>query len=388
VSGDFSLFGLRSRYTSIEVSDGKRGLQAKIKGELVFNEQEDGVASLGSGASASFGETRDGSKRRIDYTSRDGKIEQHYFVDGRERAVDAAAQRWIADLIPVVIRETALDAKQRVARLQARGGAAAVLDEIGRIESGYARGVYVKELAASAKLAPAELTRTLALIDAIDSDYERRNALAALGSAQPLDAAQQKLVLGQAQKLGSDYERTELLLGLLPKLAPDRDVRTAWLQAAAGIGSDYEQRRALSALLKAEPVDDAGLVAVIDAAQSIHSDYERRELLVAAAARAGDAERIALAYAAATAGIGSDFERRQALQALIGAPKFGARGSEAVLDTAAKIGSDFECREVLVALARVMPNDAGLIERYRSVARRLSDHERGAAERALDRFAL
>ena len=35
MSGDFSLFGLRSRYTSIEVSDGKRGLQAKIKGELV-----------------------------------------------------------------------------------------------------------------------------------------------------------------------------------------------------------------------------------------------------------------------------------------------------------------------------------------------------------------
>ena len=42
--------------------------------------------------------------------------------------------------------------------------------------------------------------------------------------------------------------------------------------------------------------------------------------------------------------------------------------------------------EVLIALARVMPNDAALIARYRDVARRLSDYERGQAEKALDRF--
>jgi len=33
-----------------------------------------------------------------------------------------------------------------------------------------------------------------------------------------------------------------------------------------------------------------------------------------------------------------------------------------------------------------MPNDADLIERYRAVARRLPDYDRGEAERALDRF--
>jgi hypothetical protein len=34
-----------------------------------------------------------------------------------------------------------------------------------------------------------------------------------------------------------------------------------------------------------------------------------------------------------------------------------------------------------------MPNDADLIARYREVARRLPDYDRGEAERALDRFA-
>jgi beta-lactamase regulating signal transducer with metallopeptidase domain len=387
VSSDISLFGFKHEFTSVEVSADGHSYRAKINGKIAFNDRDDDIASLSEGGTASFGETRSGSKRRVDYTSRGGKIEQHYFVDDREQTVDAAARSWIASIIAVVIRETAIDAEARVKRIYAKGGAAAVLDEIARIDSGYARGIYLKQLAASGKLTSAEVTRALGLIDGIDSDYERRNALAALAAAQPFDAAQQKLVVGQAAKIHSDYERAELLLGMLPTLAPDADLREAWLRAASGIHSDYEHRRTLSALLDSGHPDDATLAEIIDGAKSIGSDYERRELLVAAVKRIGDADRIAVAYTAATADIGSDYERREALLALINAPKFGANGTRAVLGVADKIGSDYECREVLIALARVMPDDADLIARYRGVARRLSDSERGAAERALDRFA-
>jgi len=102
---------------------------------------------------------------------------------------------------------------------------------------------------------------------------------------------------------------------------------------------------------------------------------------------ANDADTLAPQYANAAHGIGSDYDRREALVALIRAPGFGKAGASAVLDALAGIGSDYDCREVLVTLARVMPKDATLIEKYRGVARHLSDHERGEAERALDRFA-
>jgi len=58
-----------------------------------------------------------------------------------------------------------------------------------------------------------------------------------------------------------------------------------------------------------------------------------------------------------------------------------------VLAAVATMDSDFEARQVLVGLARVMPADAGLITRYRDVARGLGEFERGQAEQALDRFA-
>jgi hypothetical protein len=35
-----------------------------------------------------------------------------------------------------------------------------------------------------------------------------------------------------------------------------------------------------------------------------------------------------------------------------------------------------------------MPADQALVERYRAQARKLGDHERGQAEKALDRFAI
>jgi hypothetical protein len=373
--------------TVVQVSDGRQNYTVKVGGRIGFNEAEDDVASLGKGGSAAFTETRGGTTQRIEIANRGGKLERRYFVDDVEKPYDANAQQWMATLVPKVIRETALDAEGRVARIRAKGGADAVIDEIGKIDSGYARGVYIKYLAASGKLTEPQMTRALKLVDSIDSDYEKRNALVALASLQPLDAAQQKLVMAQAGKIGSDYERAELLVAILPQLASAPDVRQAWLGAAEGISSDYEHARTLKAMLGAGHADEATIAAVVDAAPKIGSDYERRTLLTTAIAQTHDADKLAPGYAAAVRDIGSDYDHREALVALIRAPGFGKAGASAVLDAVSGIGSDYDCREVLVALARVMPNDPALIEKYRGVARHLSDYERGEAERALDRFA-
>ncbi|HVT32262.1 MAG TPA: M56 family metallopeptidase [Rhodanobacteraceae bacterium] len=373
--------------TVVQVSDGANRYRVEIDGKIAFNERENDVESLSDGGTARFEETRAGKTLRLDVASRGGKLERRYYIDDKEQPAGAETEAWMAKLIPTVIRESAIGAEARVRRLRDKGGAGAVLDEIARIQSGYARGVYVRELAASGKLSKDEMTRALTLVGAIDSDYEKRNALAALANVQPLDAEQQKLVLTQADSISSDYERAELLVGLLPQLAKSADVRAAWLKASSGIASDYEHRRVLSALLETGVADDATLATVVDAAATIGSDYERRSLLADAAARTSDAEHFAAAYGAAAAKIGSDYERREALMALVRAQGFGKTASRVVLDAAADIGSDYECRELLVALAGRMPHDADLISRYREVAGRLSRNEREEAERAIDRFA-
>ncbi len=381
------LFGRSRQSITMELAEGSHVLRSDVRGAIAFTAAEDDVASLADGATATFSETRDGTIRSVEYTGRDGKLERRYTVDGDEHAFDAQARAWLRGFIPAMIREGALDAEARVARIRARGGADAVLDEIARIQSGYARGIYLRHLAAGGTLAPAQVTRALQMVDGIDSDHERRNALAALAAAQPLDPAQQRLLLAQAMKIGSDYERTELLLAMLPRLAPDASLRTAWLAATAGIDSAYEHRRALAALLDHVQLADADLAQVIAAAGTIDSDYERRQLLVQAAGQVGNADGIAASYVDGVGGLDSDYEKREALLALARASGFGRVAAGAALEAAGRIDSDYECSQVLLAVAATMPPDAGLIARYRAVARRLSDTERGAAERALDRFA-
>ena len=292
ISSDVTIDGTHDM-TVVEVNDKLHNYRAKVDGKITFNDSEDDVATLSGGGSAVFSETRLGKTQRIEIANRGGKLEHRYFVDDKEQAFDATAHQWMATLIPTVIRETAIDAEGRVARIRAKGGADAVIDEIGKIDSGYARGVYLRYLAAGGKLTAPQMTRALKLVDGIDSDYEKRNALVALASVQPLDAEQQKLVLAQADKIGSAYERAELLVGILPQLAPADDVRAAWLEAASGIDSDYEHRRALSAMLESGRVDEATLAAVVAAARTIDSDYERRTLLTAAVQRTHDADKLA-----------------------------------------------------------------------------------------------
>jgi len=370
---------------TISVSDDDHKFKANIDGKIAFNADETDVASLGAGGTASFEETRGGVTRRVEFADRNGQIERRYFVDRKEQPFDAAGGKWFAGLLPALIRESGLGAEARVQRLYSAGGAGRVLDEIERIHSDYVRGIYLGLLLDRGALTSPQLDQALKIAGAAGSDYERHQMLGRIFAKQPLSAAQQITFLQQALRFDSDYERAELLIGVVPKLANTPEVRQAWLNAALKVSSDYERRRTLESMLTHDNFDDSQLGSVLEASASMGSDYEHRELLVAVARRAHDVDALAPAYAHSTLSLGSDYERREALIALIQAGKLGPRGTKAVLDSAAHIGSDYECREVLVALARVMPDDAASTQHYREVASRLSEYERGEAERALRR---
>jgi len=369
---------------SISLSDDGHKFSAKVEGKIAFDDAETDITSLSNAGTATFDETRDGTRRRLDLREQGGKIERRYYVDGSERPIDDTARTWIATIVKQLAR-SGIGAEQRVRRIHARAGAAGVLDEIGQVPTDYVRGIYLRTLVGLGALTPAQLDRAIALAGAMGSDYERRQALTAVFETQALAPAQQVTFLRQALRFDGDYERAELLVGILPKLASTHEVRQAWLDAGLKINSDYERRRTLEAMLVRDGLDDEQLASVIEASSSMSSDYEHRELLVAAARRLHNADAIAPAYTRSAQKISSDYEHREALLALIQSGKLGSASATAVLDSAAHIGSSYECREVLVALARVMPADAAVVARYRQVAGKLPDYDRGEAERALQR---
>lgn len=371
-----------------EYSNAVKGerLKVLVSGDVTFAPDDSGIVAMADGAEFELFEKSGGVRRSLEVENVAGKLEHRYELDGKAHAFDAEARAWLARTLPHVMRETGMQAETRGKRLLAAGGPGALMAEIERIENDYARGRYLAVLFAEGKLDDAQLDRALAIAGKIGSDYELRRALEGGLAGRTLSPAHQAKLLGAAAGISSDYEQAELLLVLAASQPLEGPVLAAWRTVLDGIGSDYEQRRVLEALV--ENGSPAALSLALESAAGIGSDYEARQLLAAAApATRRDAATLA-GYLRVVDGIGSDYEQRQALQHLLDAGPVDRAIAEGMLASLAGMGSGYETGQALQALAAVMPADPALIERYRAVARRLGDHDRGQAEKALDRFAV
>lgn len=358
-------------------------VKIKIHGDAVFTDAEDDVLSLTD--KIVIQEQRKDHTLRIAYQAERGSVKSVYTVDGREQALDADGKRWLATVIPVILRESAINVEKRIKRIYAKGGADAVLAEIELIHSDYARRSYIVRLPELGRLDDKQLARLLADTSTMNSDFERRTAYVTIIQKQTLNTANQVTLLNGAAKMNSDFEVRTVLVELAPKMGSEAGVGQAWLAAIKGMHSDFEMRTAIVAL--ADHVANPALQIdwLLQASQNLSSDFEHRTVLVEICANMSHptAAQVA-AYAKSAQHISSDFERRTALIALVEKSTLNKDGYVEVLNAVSGMGSDFEIRTVLVAIARQMPADNDLINRYRKVARNLGDFERGQAEKALD----
>ena len=370
---------------SLSLSRPGYALKVKAKGEFEIAEDERSLSRLDGAFSI---EEEDGEQRQsVRFRNRDGKIEADYRRNGSDQAMDAAARDWIGRILATVLREGAVDVEGRVQRIHGADGMDAVLAEINLISSEYARAQYLLTALGSYAMEPAQLNHAITLAERIESDYELRRVLVAAVENHRLSAQDQARLLTAGGSIESDYESRLLLEAAAGTLDLGGPARAAWFAAIAKIDSDYEKRLALVALAERGDLSRADLSALISSMATLDSDYEARSALEQVAERARQ-QGLTADYARATAAMGSSYERSEALKGLLVDGQLDRESALAVLDAVAGIGSDYETTSVLINLVEHMPGDPDLIARYRQIARGLGDHERGRAERALDRLVL
>ena len=362
------------------------GVDVEIDGEVEFDAAESDIVSLSD--EATIEQTVGGVEHRVEFENDGGKVARRYFVDGSERPLDAAGRTWLAEVIPLVLREGAFDVDRRVARIRARGGAGAVLDETDRIQGDHARRSYLVALAEDGPLLPAEIDRAIAIAGKTGSDFEQRTTFTSFIEQQALAPAQHVTLLEATAKIESDFEQRTVLEALAPKLVVDEPVAAAWAKTLATIESDFEARTVIEAMAENDGIPASAVQLALRNTRQLGSDFERRTALAALAPHLAEHGALVSDYTASASGIGSDFERRTALVELLEEVELDAAACREVLESSAGISSDFEKRTVLVELAEHMPADEALIRRYREITRGMGDHERMQAEKALDRFAL
>ncbi len=369
--------------TRIETGGPEGRIRVDIHGVPQFNEDETDIISLQG--RLEIKDKRNGHERRLKLQSEDGKaMTRTYERDGQTiTALTDEDRAWLAGVVELIVQAT-VSADEQVKRLLARGGVDAVLARIGKLTNDNSRSAMIQALMKSGTQSTATVDRLLATLPTLHSDYERRGAMQAL-AGQPLSEAQQMLWLQRAAEIGSDFECREALNAIAPQLLDKPDVLAAWLAAHKAIHSDFEARSAIEALM-AQGKDSATVIGTaLNASSEVGGDFEHRSALEAIARRMDPANvQQAQAYASSAARIGSDFERREALVKLVSTGRLQRDGYIAVLGATEGMGSNFEVKTVLEAVAAHMPADADLVSRYRKLARKLSDFERGQAEKALD----
>jgi hypothetical protein len=119
----------------------------RVHGDVHFNDEETDVKAMSADGFFSYEESFGFSSRRYRATSdSSGQIVRHYLVDGREKPLDADARAWLRAALPDLLRDSGIDAPERVRRILKKGGAAAVLAEIAKIHSDGTKRLYIREL--------------------------------------------------------------------------------------------------------------------------------------------------------------------------------------------------------------------------------------------------
>jgi hypothetical protein len=316
--------------------------EVSVRGSLAFTDDLTDVQSLSDGGYLTIRDWSGIAPRTIEIRSSGGTLTRAYYVAGVSRPWDDEARRRLADSILRLVRRSGFGAEARVKSIFAKKGTAGVLEEIGLLESDYARRVYF-----------------VALVD----------------TARPDARAVVPIIEQMSQRMKSDYDRAQVLLRVALQVKLDQRAAAAYVQAVTALRSDYERRRTLSAVLALRPLPAGVADQAIRASVAMTSDYDRSEVLRTALQNTQLEQSDALFEA--TGRMKSSYEKRRVLAAVIARDALSADLKKGVLMAATSIGSDYDRSMVLQAFVQRHGVDAALRQPFFAAVNTMqSDYEK------------
>ena len=292
-----------------------RCVQTIIEGDATI--EADRLVSLAPGAHAYLREVSDVENRMLRIEpAQGGQFAYSGTVQGASASFDDEMQAWVNRTLETALRETAIDARERVARWMTRGGVDRALLQIGRINSVSARRTHYEALIATSPGRPAlQAVRAHALRWLSESESDRSQvmrALDALGIPAPkADRSELNRVLGESEtggdsasalrqygssddpamilmalqgaaELSSDEDRRVLLTTIAPKALGKKDatLRKAFFDASAQFTSDGDLRVLYTSILTYAQADPEITLAILTGVQKqMTSDEDKRVTL-------------------------------------------------------------------------------------------------------------
>jgi beta-lactamase regulating signal transducer with metallopeptidase domain len=336
-------------------SSAGRCVQVAVWGHVEFSPDERSIRSVSRDGRLYIRERRPKMDREVEISAGEEDSPRYaYSIDGERAGFDEDGRAWLEELLPEILRESGLNAREHVARLRREGGVDAVLADISRTESTSAKRAAYDALLHQGNLSDEDAARIArqAGSDLSSSDGELRAVLEQMGKTGHMSSPMVQAFSSAVEHMSSDGEKRALLQQYA--LAGDREMLLVAIRQARSISSDGEKAEFLRATTKKsfEAEDEALRKAYFDVTQTISSDGEKRNVLNETLPYAQRAA-VLLSVLESARQISSDGEKSELLMAIVRRHLLTTSAlREAFMQITRTLSSDAEYRRVMeVALA-------------------------------------
>ena len=256
------------------------GFDVKYRGELVISNDDKDITSISDGGFIEITKSSFGSKRKLVIESdRSGNLTKKYFINLRKRDYQPEGEKWLAEILPEVIKTTAVGAASRVSRFYAKGGVQAVLEEIKKMDNDFTKEAYFKSLVAK-NLKMDELNLVLEQSgQQIQSDYYLTELLKIIINNESIPDSQLPDLLGVTKEVKSDYYLAEVLMELMAERKLSQENMNMVLNLSKEIQSDHYKTEVVKKVIKNNELSTEAYNTFIEIMHDVQSDHYMSEII-------------------------------------------------------------------------------------------------------------
>jgi hypothetical protein len=324
----------QSTSTTISKNDGKmtirhnngfQDFQVEMRGKMEISDDDKDIKSMSPDGYLEITKTTFGSRRTLVITSQGGNLKREYYEGRTSMPWEPEGRKWLAEIMPELLRSTTIGAESRVNRFYKQGGVNRVLSEITALESDYVAQHY------------ADLLMKISGVS--QKDYP-------------------SIIKKVTTKMESDYYRAEFMQNNLDKFLQSKEATDAVFTACAELDSDHYRTQIIKAALRVQPISLESVKLVLAASGRMDSDHYRTEVLTTLLRQPNLTDAIVAEMINSTRAMDSDHYRTVVIQKALGQKNLSSASYQRVLESVKDFDSDHYKTQVLNdLLVNKLPTD-------------------------------